>query len=120
MGRFYRPIFYAGLNVRLPGKATRQALPSGHRGQPFSPLRAPVDGVVRGFCLTGDTACVVALIFSRLFVGIGVAAAAAFHAIEFASGSEVFAFMATGQMPVDVEMDNHELSPSLRVQSYDN
>ncbi|MNO02061.1 hypothetical protein D3C81_2223610 [compost metagenome] len=62
---------------------------------------------MRGFGLAGHSAGGIALIFSCLFVGIGIAATAALHAIEFAACRQLFAFMAAGQMPVDVEMDNH-------------
>jgi hypothetical protein len=52
------------------------------------------------------------LIFSRLFVGFGITATAALYAIELFACCQLFAFMTTGQMAADVEVNDHELSPS--------
>lgn len=104
-----------GLDENLPAKTPRQALKSGHCCQPLDPLCAPVCFSVRGFGLAGHSAGCIALIFSCLLVGIGIAATAAFHTIELSACRQLFAFVATGQMPVNVEMDNHELSPLRRV-----
>jgi hypothetical protein len=108
-------LFYAGLHESLPAKTPRQALKSGHCCQPLDPFCAPVCLAMRGFGLAGHSAGCVALVFSCLFEGIGIAATAAFHSIELSACRQLFAFMATGQMPVNVEMDNHELSPLRRV-----
>ena len=109
------PCKYALLDECLPAKAPRQALKSGHCCQPFDPFCAPVCLAVRGIGLAGHSSGGIALIFSCLFVGIGIAATAAFHSIELSACRQLFAFVATGQMPVNVEMDNHELSPLRRV-----
>jgi hypothetical protein len=108
-------LFYAGLNESLPAKTPRQALKSGHCCQPLDPFCAPACFAMRGFGLAGHSAGGIALIFSCLLVGIGIAAAAAFHTIKLSACRQLFAFMTTGQMPVNVEMDNHELSPLRRV-----
>lgn len=104
--------FYAVLNKGLSAKAAGQALKSGHRRQPFNPFGAPVGWAVWGFCSSRGAAGRIALVFSCLFEGIGIAATAALHAIEFFARAQLFTFVTTGQMPVDVEMDDHEMSPS--------
>ena len=107
MQAFFVPCKYALLDECLPAESTRQALKTGHCCQAVDPFCAPVRGAVRGFGLTSHSASGVALILSCLFVGIGIAATAAFHTIEFAACRKLFALVPTGQMPVDVEMDNH-------------
>jgi len=119
-GPIQSALFYEDLNKCLPGKSARQSLTSSYRRQPFYPCSAPVCCAMTGFGVPCTAASCVALVFSRLFEGIGIAATAALHAIELFARGELLALVATSQMAVDVEVDNHELSPSVTCTGYDN
>jgi hypothetical protein len=67
---------------------------------------------VAGVGLARRSACRITLILAGLFIRIGIAAAAALDAIEFAARREVLALVTTGQMSIYIEMNNHQTPPS--------
>jgi len=96
---------------RLPVESPRQALKASYRGQPLDPLRTPVGRRVRIPGMASRAPRRIALVFARILVSVGIAAAAALHSIEFVAGREVAALVPTGQVPVDFEMNDHKTSP---------
>lgn len=94
------------LHKRLPEKAPWQALRTRQSGQACDPFRTPVRCTVVSLGVARCTPSSIALGFARIFVGIGVAAAAAFDAIEFLARGKVAALVTTSQVPVYFEMDN--------------
>jgi hypothetical protein len=99
-------------NVSLACKAPWQALAASHRREALLPLSAPVHRAMRSFALAGRASRRFSLIFASLFIRFSVAATAAFDAVEFATCREMLAFVTTGQMSVDVEMNDHQTPPS--------
>lgn len=96
---------------RLPSKSSRQTLKPSHSRQPLDPLGTPVGRRACSPGLASRAPRLIALIFARILVRIGIAATTALHSIEFAAGGEVVALVPTGQMPVDFEMNDHGTSP---------
>ncbi|MBI6948895.1 hypothetical protein JET70_18420 [Pseudomonas koreensis] len=95
------------LHKRLPEEAPWQALRTRQSGQACDPFRTPVRCTVVSLGVARCAPSSIALGFARIFVGIGISAAAAFNAIEFLARGKVVAFVTTSQVSVYFEMDNH-------------
>jgi hypothetical protein len=61
--------------------------------------------------MAGRSASLIALIFARILVCVGIAATAALHSIEFGARGEVVALVPTGQVTVNFEMNDHKTPP---------
>ena len=90
----------------LPAETSWQALQPRQIGEALRPGTAPVHGSM-GFGFARGTAGGVALGAARFFVGVGIAAGAAFYSVQLGAGREVGAVMAASQMPGDLEVSDH-------------
>ncbi|MBV4473442.1 hypothetical protein KVQ74_04600 [Pseudomonas sp. COW3] len=104
------PYFFR-LDKCLSGETPRQTLQSDHFGQSLDPFASPVAARMRGIDPTGCPPSCVTLVFSCIFVGVGAAAAATLHSVEFAARGEVVTFVTASQVSVDFKVDDHKTSP---------
>jgi hypothetical protein len=90
----------------LPAETAWQALQTRQVGEALCPGTAPVNSGM-GFGFARRAAGGIALGAARVFVGVGIAAGAAFDSVQIGAGREIGAVMAASQMPGDLEVSDH-------------
>ena len=90
----------------LPAETPWQALQPRQVSEALRPGTTPVYGSM-GFGLARGAAGGIALGAARFFVGVGIAAGAAFDSVQLGARREVGAVMAASQMPGDLEVSDH-------------